>query len=216
MHMRPTNCCKKFLTATMLPAFLVAAMVFQAFEHDSMQESHPSTPEVQPIVQFSNSSVRWQIVNDGVMGGLSRSRLVRTSGGNALFSGDVSLRNNGGFASVRAPLQVDLHEYEGIHLRIRGDRQWYHFRMYTLVDGRVTPWAYEASFQSPGEEWVDVYLPFEVFKASFRGSSVPNAPALDPASIAVVGIMIKDRQQGPFALEVASIGAWRAPVVSGS
>ena len=44
----------------------------------------------------------WGAVNDGVMGGLSRSRMVPPENDTAVFEGDVSLENNGGFASVRS------------------------------------------------------------------------------------------------------------------
>ena len=43
----------------------------------------------------------WQVVNDDVMGGVSTSRFSVTNGV-AVFRGEVSLENNGGFASVRS------------------------------------------------------------------------------------------------------------------
>ena len=43
----------------------------------------------------------WTIVNDGVMGGLSSSEIIETEEKTLIFSGLVSLENNGGFASVR-------------------------------------------------------------------------------------------------------------------
>jgi hypothetical protein len=43
----------------------------------------------------------WQVVNDGVMGGLSASAFCVTNGV-AVFRGEVSLVNNGGFASMRS------------------------------------------------------------------------------------------------------------------
>lgn len=48
------------------------------------------------------STQLWQAINDGVMGGVSVSRLRFDSTGYAVFEGVVSLENNGGFASVRA------------------------------------------------------------------------------------------------------------------
>ena len=47
-------------------------------------------------------SGQWYIVNDGVMGGISESEITLNDDGTATFRGDVSLENNGGFASVRA------------------------------------------------------------------------------------------------------------------
>ena len=42
----------------------------------------------------------WQIEDDGVMGGVSKGTFTRAPEGHAVFSGKVSLDNNGGFSSV--------------------------------------------------------------------------------------------------------------------
>jgi NADH dehydrogenase [ubiquinone] 1 alpha subcomplex assembly factor 1 len=47
---------------------------------------------------------RWRIVNDGVMGGLSSSKAI-VEDDKIIFSGNVSLENNGGFASLRSPVK---------------------------------------------------------------------------------------------------------------
>ena len=43
----------------------------------------------------------WSIVNDDVMGGISKSNLSMNGENNLIFSGYLSLENNGGFASSR-------------------------------------------------------------------------------------------------------------------
>ena len=55
------------------------------------------------IYQFNEKTTikDWRIVNDGVMGGISKSTIVLNETGNGEFSGHVSLANNGGFASVQ-------------------------------------------------------------------------------------------------------------------
>jgi len=55
------------------------------------------------IYTFSNQTniKEWRIVNDGVMGGISKSSLLLTDAGHGQFSGHVSLANNGGFASMQ-------------------------------------------------------------------------------------------------------------------
>ena len=57
------------------------------------------------IHQFDtpSSTQDWHPINDGVMGGASISQLRFDSAGHAVFEGEVSLHNNGGFASVRTP-----------------------------------------------------------------------------------------------------------------
>jgi len=60
-------------------------------------------------------------------------------------------------------------------------------------------------FDAAGLAWQTVRLPPAAFKPSFRGREVRDAPALDPARIRQVGLMIAARQQGPFTLNVRSI-----------
>ena len=74
----------------------------------------------------------WRIINDGVMGGLSRSEMILTEDSTAVFRGVLSLENYGGFASVRsAPAEFDLGAYEGIELRVMGDGRSYQIRLRT-------------------------------------------------------------------------------------
>jgi monofunctional biosynthetic peptidoglycan transglycosylase len=46
-----------------------------------------------------------RVVNDNVMGGVSKSRFTYDSEG-IVFEGEVSLDNGGGFASVRSPILI--------------------------------------------------------------------------------------------------------------
>ena len=55
-----------------------------------------------------DSAADWIVVNDAVMGGLSQSSFTKPVADFASFTGDVSLRNNGGFASVRTRLAERL------------------------------------------------------------------------------------------------------------
>lgn len=50
----------------------------------------------------------WRIVNDGVMGGVSKSSIALTADGHGKFAGYVSLQNNGGFASIQLSKKVAL------------------------------------------------------------------------------------------------------------
>ncbi|MCU0952883.1 MAG: CIA30 family protein, partial [Burkholderiaceae bacterium] len=56
-------------------------------------------------VDFATDGARWQVVNDGVMGGVSSSRITAGADG-VQFSGEVRTEFNGGFASARRA--VDL------------------------------------------------------------------------------------------------------------
>lgn len=50
----------------------------------------------------SPGAEKWfEVINDKVMGGLSESRVTITPDNTALFEGELSLENKGGFASIR-------------------------------------------------------------------------------------------------------------------
>ena len=55
--------------------------------------------------------------------------------------------------------------------------------------------------------WTTIRLPLAEFRPGFRGRAVPDAPPLDPARVRQVGLMIADRQAGPFALAIRSFAA---------
>ncbi len=152
----------------------------------------------------------WLPVNDGVMGGLSRSALTVTEGGMGLFAGELSLANNGGFASVRAAVaDHDLGAAHGLLLKVRGDGRPYRLRLRT--DAGFDGVAYQVEFATEAGRWLEVACPFADFRPVFRGRAVPGAPPLDPAAVRQVGLMIADKQAGPFALEIAWIRAAGAP-----
>ena len=88
--------------------------------------------EMESIYSFTtqNSVSEWRIVNDGVMGGISKSSLLLTSSGHGKFAGHVSLANNGGFASIQLNKKIGLTlENKLILLRVKGDGKQYEFRI---------------------------------------------------------------------------------------
>ena len=147
------------------------------------------------------------VINDGVMGGISTSR-VSSEGDALVFSGTVRLENDGGFASMRTDTGIlDLGEFTGIELVIRGDGGRYKL---TLRDaGRSDGVLHRAAFDTRAGELLTLRLPFARFEPSFRGRSVPDAPRLDTRRIQQLGVLISDGQAGDFRLEVVAIRAYR-------
>jgi NADH dehydrogenase [ubiquinone] 1 alpha subcomplex assembly factor 1 len=145
----------------------------------------------------------WQPVNDGVMGGRSSGRVKVNQYKNLEFSGNLSLENNGGFASVRAR-GVDLKMEAGdtIVLRVRGDGRDYNFNLYTQRN--LGGYSYRQSFKTTKGEWVEVKLPIDKFVATWRGRNYQNQP-LVASQIAGLGILLGDKKPGGFKLEVESI-----------
>jgi hypothetical protein len=149
----------------------------------------------------------WRSIDDVVMGGVSSSRLHPTGEGTALFEGDLSLENRGGFASVRTTLgPLDLSAYTGVEIHVRGDGKRYRLRLRT--DDRVDGIAYQAEFSTSGDGWQTQQLPFVEFQPTYRGRILEGVEPLATNHINQVGLMIADRQAGAFQLEVAWLRAF--------
>ena len=148
----------------------------------------------------------WYVIDDAVMGGVSRSRLRHDAAGHAVFEGVLSLDNRGGFASVRSrPRDLGAAGTVAYLLEARGDGKRYKLNLRT--DDAFDGVNYQAVFEPPAGEWTSVWLPLDEFLPTFRGRSVPGAPPLNPARVRQVGLLIADRQVGPFSLDLRSIGA---------
>ena len=147
----------------------------------------------------------WGVINDGVMGGVSRSSIRQTAERTLLFAGTVSLENNGGFASIRASFSgVNLSAYEGLAIRLKGDGKRYGF----YLQNNQRRLNYQSDFTTVAGQWQVVRLRFDGVTALSFGRRV-QAPPLDLTDLRVFSFIISDKQEGPFALEVATISAYK-------
>jgi monofunctional biosynthetic peptidoglycan transglycosylase len=153
------------------------------------------------------NAAAWRPVHDGVMGGLSGGR-SSLDDGVVRFEGNVSLDNNGGFASFRATTAHDLADFDGARLRVRGDGHVYKLSLRTGDADRGIGW--QAPFATRDGEWITVDLAFDDLIPSWRGRLVPDTGPFDASAIQEVGIVIADKQEGPFVLELDMLEAWRA------
>jgi hypothetical protein len=151
-------------------------------------------------------AVLFHPIGDRVMGGVSSGALSSWEDC-AVFSGEVSFLNQGGFASVRSKAGAwDLSAFTGIELKVRSDGKVYKLSLTT--DPRYDSVVYRASFSPPADEWATVRIPFQECSPTFRGEKVPAAPPLDPSLINTFGLLISDRQEGDFRLGIKSISAY--------
>lgn len=149
----------------------------------------------------------WLIINDRVMGGISTSDLTFNPDGNLVFTGNVSLLNNGGFASFRSQSKnFDLSGFDGIKLRLRGDGKKYSFRLRTTNSFDGIAWA--ADFKSLNHEWQEIKIPFKDFTPRYRGRIIINSDGIDVSAIRQLGFLISDNQEGAFAIEIDWIKAY--------
>ncbi len=182
-------------------------------------------PKEQPLVNFNDPAApqsRWYSVDDGVMGGVSSSQW-RLTGDRALFTGQVSTDNNGGFASVRSPNYeppLDLSHADGIELRVQGDGKRYKFiaRCENQWDGLSFCYSFDTFNHHPQT----VKIPFEKLIPVFRAKTV-SEQAFDSSKVYALQLMHSKFEYdgglnpsfspGTFGLEVESIRAYSNPLI---
>ncbi|WP_396930614.1 CIA30 family protein [Mycolicibacterium sp.] len=149
----------------------------------------------------------WTTVNDPVMGGRSTSSVTFGDGG-LVFSGNISLENNGGFASARAPLDSEIGTRASgatsLSVRALGDGKTYVLKVET-----GQPWSYIQRFSTDAGVRRAYDLPVGNFESVGMFLNPVPAPPLDPSAINRVGIYILDKQEGPFRLVVTAIDSSR-------
>jgi len=143
----------------------------------------------------------WGIQDDGVMGGLSKGRISINEGGNVLFSGDISLENNGGFSSMQVGFDpVDVSAFQTIHLGLMGDGKRYQIRVESEPGARL---GYATDFETSGT-WEVIDIPFKEMFAIRHGNRLdkPNYPG---QQLAHIQILIGNKTAESFELELDKI-----------
>ncbi|MGD1900518.1 MAG: CIA30 family protein [Phormidesmis sp.] len=149
---------------------------------------------------------RWRTVDDNVMGGISQGTFSVTPAGTGVFSGTLSLANNGGFSSVRRAAEgAELEAATAVSIRVKGDGRRYQLRLKMDPSDRAP--SYRAEFETRAGEWTTVTLQLSDFEPVFRGRVLDDAPAIAPDQIAQIGFLIADKREGEFALEIDWIRA---------
>jgi hypothetical protein len=146
------------------------------------------------IMQTEN---KWRIVNDGVMGGLSSSSAIVNDDNKIIFSGNVSLENNGGFASLRSPVKdYNFKKFSGIEIKIKGDGKLYSISMKetTYFNG----YFYTSSFETKKDEWNVVQILFNEFKLYYYGKDSKSAKKIPLNNIKEISLLIGNKQEGSF------------------
>ncbi len=190
------------------PAFFPLVLTFILSAATSFGDE--SLRAADPIIKFEDQpdAPKWTVVNDGVMGGLSKGSLEMADG-KLFFSGTLSLENNGGFSLVETSgSRWDLSDATGLRIRVKGDGRTYQLRLGTDALTRGDRIAYSADFDTQAGEWVERVIPFNSLRATHHGESI-EAPPVNTANIEQIGILIGDKRPGPFQIQVDWIAAAR-------
>ena len=147
----------------------------------------------------------WTSVNDGVMGGVSKGGFKRTEQGTLLFTGDLSLENRGGFASIRTkPSALGLDGMSALVVKAKGDGRTYWVDL--RVNDQMSASSYRAYLPTTAGEWQETRIPFADFKLQAFGRDLPLKP-INPAKVESIGFTLADKKAGPFSLEIEVVKA---------
>lgn len=155
------------------------------------------------VIIFDENTVsqHWIITNDDVMGGVSTSSMKLNTDKQLVFSGTVSLENNGGFAMTHLPIMIDFDTTKkNIVIKLKGDGKNYQFRIKTKQDQRF--W-YVQSFKTTSK-LQKIILPLNNFSASFRGNSL-NLDNFSATTISEIAILIGNKKNETFNLSIEKI-----------
>jgi monofunctional biosynthetic peptidoglycan transglycosylase len=142
--------------------------------------------------------MRWRLTNDTVMGGLSESRL-EIQNTDLLFAGELSLANNGGFASALGKLASPATNFNGVQIRASGDGRRYQLRLRQNSNSRAVAWrAYFQADRNPKR----ITIPAACFTPVIRGEPVNGVPPICDTRFHYLGFMLTAGQAGPFHLAV--------------
>lgn len=168
--------------------------------------SSPAAAEenaMQTLMQFDDGAgePRWVAVNDGIMGGRSQGG-PEVKGGALHFSGVLSLANNGGFSSVRTVgRSFDFTGAQAVVLWVKGDGRTYQLRLATDARFRGITVSWGGEFATVAGQWTEVRVPLATLRPSAHGMQL-QGPPMDPSRVRELGLLLGDKREGPFALEV--------------
>jgi len=138
----------------------------------------------------------WVVVDDAVMGGRSTGQFKIDSEGHGVYSGNVSLENNGGFSSLRYQFEkIRTHENSKIVIRLKGDGKQYQFR---VKSNRNTYYSYTTTFKTSGD-WENIIIDLKDMYPSFRGRTL-NMPHFNENSIEELVFLIGNKKNESFEL----------------
>jgi uncharacterized surface protein with fasciclin (FAS1) repeats len=167
-----------------------------------------SEPMSKPLIDFQNPLVakQWISVNDNVMGGISEGGFRISEDNTLVFSGNLSLENRGGFASIRTrPADLELDGYDTIVLRVKGDGRTYYVNLRDS-SGRGAG-SYRAPLKTQKNTWQEARIPIKEFEYTAFGRRVQGVGTLRANEVQSVGFTLADEKAGPFRLEIGWIRA---------
>ncbi len=143
----------------------------------------------------------WQIVGDTIMGGKSNGTFKINEPGNAVFQGEVSIENNGGFSLVRHRFaQINVMRSQKILLKIKGDGKQYQLRLKAKYTDK---YSYVTNFSTSGG-WETIELLLSTMQPKYRGQQL-DIPNFDSEYISEIGFLIGNKKAEKFKLKITGV-----------
>ncbi len=155
------------------------------------------------IIDFNTKSdiQNWVVTDDVVMGGVSSGTFSLNDEGFGVFSGSISLENNGGFSLLRYQFEkIKTKGCSKIIIKLRGDGKQYQFRMKSNSEELH---AYIVPFSTSGE-WQEIEISIKTMIPTFRGRQL-NMPNFSNDYIEEIGFLIGNKKAEKFKLLIEKI-----------
>ncbi|NQW37427.1 MAG: CIA30 family protein [Flavobacteriales bacterium] len=143
----------------------------------------------------------WRLVNDVVMGGRSTSVFYLNEEGQGVFTGKVSLENNGGFSFLRYRFnEKNIEGFKKVIIKLKGDGKKYQFR---AKSDKYSQESYIKVFETTGE-WQTIEILLSELQPTYRGRKL-TIPNFSSNILEEIGFLISNKKQEKFNLEIAEI-----------
>ena len=149
----------------------------------------------------TGNSQNWYAVNDGVMGGLSSGVLEETNN-SIVFSGVVSLENNGGFASIRSTYDnYKLAKFNKVEVKYQSSG--YDFAMTMEMHKRFYMPYFKFNLPDTGNKWKTVTIELADFEAFSLGKKLGYGLDKDSKNdIIRMGFISNEKNAGKYQIEI--------------
>ena len=153
------------------------------------------------IIDIKNvNNNKWHIVNDDVMGGVSKGNISYINN-TLIFKGEISLDNNGGFSSIRKyPKNILVNKNNKIVLTVKGDGKTYYLRVKSNINDY---YSYTIPFKTTNN-WQIITLQLADFYPTFRGRKL-NMDNFNKTTIQEIGFLIGNKKNEEFKIEIREI-----------
>lgn len=143
----------------------------------------------------------WSVVDDVVMGGKSSGLFELNDEKNGVFKGHISLKNNGGFSSIKYKFsKIFIGNASKICLKIKGDGKIYQFR----IKSKFTDKHAYISFLSTNMAWQTIEIHLKDMYPTYRGKKL-ILPNFSDQYIEEIAFLIANQKEENFELLIKKI-----------